>query len=136
MSGDQLYAWHNGYIPSTYDEIMGTLSGDCSDNTTFTDNVLERVGPPENNKYIVSKNDIVDHFELTLDLDFTQFVQMPTHAPTPNPTEFPTLTPTRNPSNTPTSSPTPAPTPLPTKRPTQQPTQPPTDPPTQSPTDT
>eukprot|EP01083_Nonionella_stella_P232170 819293_1 len=136
MSSDQLYAWSHGYFPAFYDEVMGTFSGDCSDDTTFTDDSIERMGPPEDNKYIVSKNDIVDHFELTLDLDYTQFVQMPTHAPTPNPTQFPTVPPTRNPSHSPTSSPTPAPTPLPTKRPTQMPTQPPTDSPTQSPTDT
>eukprot|EP01083_Nonionella_stella_P113799 335780_1 len=60
MSSDQLYAWSNGYIPSSYDEVMGTLSGDCSDDTTFTDAVIKRMGPPEDNKYIVSKNDIVD----------------------------------------------------------------------------
>eukprot|EP01083_Nonionella_stella_P131266 398685_1 len=94
------------------------------------------MGPPEDNKYVVSTNDVVDHFELTLDLDYTQFVQMPTHAPSPNPTKFPTLSPTRNPSHSPTSSPTPSPTSLPTKGPTKLPTQPPTDSPTQSPTDT
>eukprot|EP01083_Nonionella_stella_P103019 293870_1 len=91
MSTDQLYAFHYGYIPAFYDEVMGTLSGDCSDDTTFADDSLERTGPPQDDIYIVSKNDIVDHFELTLDLDYTQFVQMPTHAPTPNPTQFPTL---------------------------------------------
>eukprot|EP01083_Nonionella_stella_P172845 594416_1 len=45
MSGDQLYAWRNGYIPSFYDDVMGTFSGDCSDNTTFTDDMLTRAGP-------------------------------------------------------------------------------------------
>eukprot|EP01083_Nonionella_stella_P136978 416920_1 len=105
ISGDQLYAFHNGHIPAFYDEVMGTFSGDCSDHTIFTDASIERMGSPEDNKYIVSKNDIVDHFELTLDLDYTQFVQMPTHAPTPTPTQFPTLPPTRDPSNSPTPPP-------------------------------
>eukprot|EP01084_Bolivina_argentea_P284057 486690_1 len=101
MSSNQLYAFHNGYIPAYYTDAMEIFSSDCSDNTTFVDPMLEATGPPEDDKYIVSTSGIVDHFEITLDLDYTQFVQMPTSSPTRTPTKSPTESPIPPPSNTP-----------------------------------
>merc|ERR1719295_1490777 len=126
MAGNQIYAWFNGYIDAFYSAIMNMDSADCIDETIFTDEVLTNKGPPQNNKYIVSKNGIVDHFELTLDLDYTQFVQMPTQEPTENPTQSPTADPTQIPSPQPTDTPSRSPSDTPTKSPSQQPTGKPT----------
>ena len=49
------------------------LGENCVDETDYPDS---RLYAPNNDKYILSKSDIVDHFEMTLDLDFAQFVQM------------------------------------------------------------
>jgi len=137
MSGNQLYAFSMGYIPSLYAEVVDVLSGGaCTDLTSFIDATLGARGPPDSNKYIVSKSGIVDHFEMTLDLDYTTFVKMPTVAPTPGPTQLPTKSPTPAPSKTPTGIPTHSPVDEPTNAPTSPPSKRPTVLPSQSPTDT
>lgn len=67
---------------------------------------------------VVTKDGIVDHFQLILDLDYTQFVQIPTQQPTAEPTESPTFMPTLYP----TFASTRFPTADPIERTTQQPT--------------
>jgi len=103
--------------------------------TTYSDSVLEVKGAPTNLIYKVAKLGIVDHFEMTLDLDYTQFVQMPTNAPTQDPSESPSNHPTLKPSESPTPKPSESPSNHPTPKPIHPPTQSPTIPPTQCPTD-
>jgi hypothetical protein len=124
MINNQLAPWSNQFIESYFYSVMNMINGECTDNTVYTDSFLTAVGPPENNIYVIGKEQIAQYFVIILELNYMQFLRYPTTAPTLNPSVNPTISPTtsspttepidppttKNPTNTPiTSAPTPHP---------------------------
>ena len=62
---EQIHAWKFGYIDSIYEFVMNIHSGECTDSTTFTDELLGMSGPPQDDKYVCSSccnQSLLTHF--------------------------------------------------------------------------